>query len=370
MSVIGNLFRDSKTYAVYYDNTFTKARISRNVVVNCKTNAIMLEMNEPAVEDYTVIDNNVVINTVGSGTSATDPHGVSIYAHDNDGVIIAHNLLLNPVHFNIYTRHVLDRKGTADYTIIKNNLMFAEKSDGQINIPWVYENNESDYNIYWPSSKRFVFNTYAKTHPMIKDKAGMMKQVEDAVGTSLDCWGGCDKGRWLTFSQWQKAKGFDKNSRQANISNLSFDKNSMTLKFDIDGSINEVAAEKLAGIDTDFAGNAIPASGARAGPFQNIKQGTNTFSLWSGAGPDVNAHTAKRTMLPQRSINIKVLPGKIIVSDALPQTDIILYNAQGAIVARANSKGAIKTSHLPAGAYIVRAKSAAMESSKQVNICR
>lgn len=290
-----NVFLDNNCPAIWMDNTYSRDRVTRNVILNSVEEGIFVEMGFGPL----LIDNNVIAYTrTGDG----------IYAHDASGITVAHNLLLGNSDWGIRMRVIADRKalvtdqtladrGTVALVEISNerilNNLLIDNYGGAITLPpdWSRSaNNVSDFNAFATGSQTHWSGVYA---PMFafddcggRIKPGELQQDVFAHLQSLPKAEWPETGLWaeshlLTLNQWQAVSGYEKHSVIAQFktaSTINPDSGLLSLT-ERELPLTGTGAPAVAGDDRDFFGQQIPEKGSLPGPLQNLKPGENDFLL-------------------------------------------------------------------------------------------
>ncbi len=286
----GHIFRNyiadnQLTYGVWLDNQFPDSRVSHNVIVNNDRAGVFLEMSDYGF-NRALIDNNVIVGN----------HENSVYIHDASGATFAHNLFANTVPRGnrsqaVHIRQVSARTKTYHHSFF-NNLFIGNRHWVDVNHPshrsgpQRFENNVFDGN---PDERRFVIN-HDSDKPAPWDDAQFVKMVSDELGEKSP---GVNQltsplGAKMNAQLWQafwNSHGLE-NSNESRFhpnSHVEYDAENQTLKVVVSYNPQETSSTKVAGLDTDLLGARINGRGdAVAGPFQNLKEGSNEFRVWSG----------------------------------------------------------------------------------------
>jgi parallel beta-helix repeat protein len=289
--IVNNKFVNNKCMGVWLDNSVKRTRISRNFIYgssgpSVSGDGIFLEMTEEGAGNENIIDNNVIIGVERYG----------IYTHDASYSTIAHNLIMDSGKAGIHLRDLLStRKGNCHDHQIFNNLIFNNQSPVQIPLDWsdTTFSNGLDHNVYWPPTERFAVTTYSKAEdPKVAIMAAIYNKWQAAGSIAPELSGnewetpGSNNGYWTAFNQWQAIQRDDLNSIQATVNNLQFNPATYTLSVDLDNSPTDVGCSQIPGVTRDYSDAAI-GSNPKAGSFQNIVSGANTFDLW----PDYQSFT-------------------------------------------------------------------------------
>ncbi|HBC89353.1 MAG TPA: hypothetical protein DCZ94_20630 [Lentisphaeria bacterium] len=301
--VEGNLIRDNEGHGIWIDNGYENARITRNLVVNNRMAGIFLELGAGPV----LIDNNIVAFTRPLGfvdrAGGDFYNGFGIYAHDASDLIVAHNMLLSNSGTGVFMRTITDRSYGGKHVETSNerivNNVFYDNGRGAIGLPYPSQyakGNISDNNLILARDpgELFVINEFKECPPG--------KEVVSALETKLKEAGIPHESRpnlsnwpahpFLDMIQWRLLMKQDGQS-------IEFTKDLTILLRpripNISIKINDafLAARSLEIdlVDIDYNGDAIPADHRLPGPFQNLKSGKNTITLWPVIG---GCQTAER----------------------------------------------------------------------------
>lgn len=249
----GNLFRNNACEGIWADNNYQGARISKNVFVENST-GIWTEMGHGPL----LIDNNVFIKS-------------KMKHNDSAGTVIVHNLFV-------------DQGSTPSF------------SKWQIRNTAVYENGTATPKNDPANPGNFLIPpvniAYHKYYNNIFIKNGMSIPSEETYRFSNTS----DYNAFLDGAT--KASGYDANSQQSSyVTGYSYTSNAsgVTLSFSMNATPFNVSAPMITktyiGGDTttgqqiatdvnkDFFGNTYTT--ALPGPFKNLQQGSNTFTLFT-----------------------------------------------------------------------------------------
>lgn len=270
---------------VWLDNRFPGTRVTRNVIVNNGQKGVFLEMSDYDF-DTALVDNNILVNN----------QLIQFYVHDASGSTVIHNLIANsPAESRFgqgaYIYQVTTRTRTYHHSLY-NNLFIKHKRMLDINYPSHRGGPQRlDHNVYdaAPDERSFVINR-AADRPSPWEPEEFLALVRTDLG--LHAQGAIltedRKGVALTLPQWRafwKKHGLvnDQNSITQTGMSVSYDARNFELIIDIPLDPKRAGSTNHRWIDKDFFGKPIPQNGrAVPGPFQNLKQGINTFRVWDG----------------------------------------------------------------------------------------
>jgi hypothetical protein len=252
-----------------------------------------------------------------------------------------------------------------------------------------------DHNVYTGAENGRIFGIHrycGSPWPYTTDQVVAMVHEElgiDSPGISALMIG--DLAR-MTLAEWQKfwqvhEVAADINSFISQNSSASYNREKYTLTLTIDfdpaliGSVNHTKAGR------DFIDSPIPQNGnALPGPFQNLKEGINTYSVWNGIpilesgqlpSSDVTSVPEKKTKNSDHPIISGIIqgPNEITISLLIKKTekvDVVVYDISGRVIkALLNDKVESGTHHLrwdksslSAGFYILSVKSDTAEDGQ------
>ena len=306
-----NLFRDNETFAVWLDNQYAGARVTRNVILNNKREGIFIELGLGPC----LVDNNIVAYTRA---------GAGIYCHDASKVYIHHNLCFANAHFGVYIRTVTDRqysrqegqpKGVRGCRVTHN--LLVDNYRGHVCLPFESEvagDNLSDHNLlingvhpHWEGlgSHKFAVNNSDSMVPRQALADALAKALEDAGVAAADR---PNLKRWLqmpylTLDEWRLLSGCDQHSlapvvaREQRIDGavaegaMLMSARTPNLELQDSGLITrmtcppvEIPREDRVGrlaegrIERDFYGQPV-GDRPHPGPFQSLAEGHNQLPL-------------------------------------------------------------------------------------------
>lgn len=274
----GNLIHDNAAYGIWIDNGYREARITRNVISNCKGAGIFLELGAGKC----LIDNNIVVGT----TALSDFYkGNGVYAHDASDLIVAHNLLLDNASAAVRMAKVSNRKFAGKPTevsgeMIVNNIFSGNGLAVELPFPNSFSRNcIEDANLVlghgWfrfsgqigePKWEELLQNCRSKADsPQLQDELKAMSVTRLVM-----------PGLWRAVTGWSKTSVFlSQGSMPINFK--PYEKSlGITVKEDVWKTIN---CRRIEGINTDFNGIPLPEHPI-PGPFQQLTKGENYFLLW------------------------------------------------------------------------------------------
>jgi parallel beta-helix repeat protein len=286
--IIGNYDK-----GIWLDAHYPGSRATRNVIANNEKAGLMIEM--ASTSDKLLIDNNII---VGNGYSG-------IYGHDASGATITNNLIANnkggsPYGHNgegFFLRTVTNREPSKSNNFYSNLVLMNSAPMNVLYPLGAGGDNAFDYNVYTANATDKVFFINRACQCGLNQDL-LMSNVSSALGqlASTDLAGSNSNGAVkMTFRAWQtfwKSKGADSdqnsiitapntvdfNLQAGSVSiNMSFDPATLGAK-----PITNFGDYAFASAETfvDFNGNPVPTDGsAKPGPFQDLKQGANTFTF-------------------------------------------------------------------------------------------
>jgi hypothetical protein len=283
----GNLIRHNDAYGIWLDNGWTRARVTRNAIVDNLWAGIFVELGAGPV----TIDNNVIGYTRS---------GDGIYAHDSSAVTVTHNLLFANAGFGVWMHVTPGRRlggqlTAASHERILNNLVLGNHV-GAIGLPLDGargKDNFSDGNLFGPGSSSGS-RLSASALFAIHNNAGSVTREEmaKAYGAIFESLPGLEN--WLVrpfagFEQWRKYTGRDAGSRVMEKQPGYIERSmlrSALLEVDLgmDSQLEEVLCMPVDGVERDYAGAPIPRQKPLPGPFQHLKRGLNRIPLWPVEG--------------------------------------------------------------------------------------
>jgi len=270
---------------VWLDNRFPGTRVTRNVIVNNGKKGVFLEMSDYAF-DTAWVDNNILVGN----------QLIQFYVHDASGSTVMHNLIANsPAKSRFgqgaYIYQVTTRTRSYHHSLY-NNLFIKHKRMLDINYPSHRGGPQRlDHNVYdaAPDEPSFVINRAADVpSPWKPDeflalmRTDLGAQAQGAILTEDK------KGVALTLPQWRAfwkkhGLGNDQHSITQTGMSVSYDAGNFELTVSVPFDPKTVGSTDHDMIDRDFFGRPIPQNGRRLpGPFQDLKQGVNTFQVWDG----------------------------------------------------------------------------------------
>jgi hypothetical protein len=327
--VEGNLVRDNGAWGIWLDNGYQGARVTRNVVLGNSFSGVFFEISaDPGGRG--LADNNVIALNKGDG----------VYTHDASDVWVMHNLIFRNDGFGVRMRMDTSRRLTLSghppshrvpgdpakppictcsrQRVLMNLLL--ENRDGAVSFLLPNERAEanlSDHNLLSGPDGRAPLFMVDKDN---KGGQGDIQAVAQAVREALAKAGaaqapepevyksrfeippipplsqiGTPLGLLLSLDLWRLVMGCDKNSLVLSSIGHEFDLENLRLTLHVDESLGRLALvpaeqrrpggtlnpeRRLAEADTDFFGKAISAEKALPGPFQELREGRNTFLLW------------------------------------------------------------------------------------------
>lgn len=317
--VEGNLFMYNNAASVYFDNRNNDIRITRNVFAYNRTSAVFVELSR---RETVLVDNNIMVDNGMNG----------VYQHDASKVCTAHNLIANTSGTNHYgsigdayfIRNVTDR-GSA-YTLensLYNNLLLGNRRDLTFPVPSNRcRDNDADYNVISAAADDRSFsiiltNDYSSFDDMIAEidrTLGDESPGADAFSVPFKTRATLTHAEWKTYWSRIGAGLSERSLLVPHGDTVKLDTTTFTLTVTIPFEPSSVGARALSELDNDFFGNPIPDDGtAVPGPFQNLKKGRNTFTVWTGEG---GAHLPT-TKMAGRSTNAPRKPearGQLVVA--------------------------------------------------------
>jgi hypothetical protein len=270
---------------VWLDNRFPGTRVTRNVIVNNGQKGIFLEMSDYDF-DAALVDHNILLGN----------DLIQFYVHDASGSTVMHNLIANsPAESRFgqgaYIYQVTARTRTGRHSLY-NNLFVNHKTMLDINYPSHRSGPQRlDHNVYdaLPGDHMFVINS-ASDRPSPWSPAEFVALVRSDLGRDASGMKVLDNGKrvGLTLTQWRAFWGKhglnnDRHSTTQRGMSVSYDPVNGELSITVPFLPSTVGSTDHRWIDDDFFGAPVPQDGqAIPGPFQNLKQGVNTFRVWDG----------------------------------------------------------------------------------------
>jgi hypothetical protein len=355
-----NWFVGNYTSAVWLDNQYNGARISRNVMAynalkGGGNRAIFIELSKT---DTVVIDNNIIIGTEGD----------AFYCHDASNIKMVHNLIAHIVSCDRtkekcggeiwYARNLNRDNAYTRHCRFPNNLAVdvprghSIQSSSIINGTERIGDNLSDYNIY-----QMKYLTY------------------DGGKTETSCWkisdgviiGGSKETRF-TLDRWRDVWhdsldiAMDAHSKLMTGYAVTLDMAAKKMTITVPEEFTNFKTAPISGmcamvqkyVKNDFLVNPIPHDGsALAGPFQDLTTGTHTFNLWDAQEPPTHAagrmpEGTHRSTVP---VTQRILGGRYAMQ--VPHqtthriTELLVFSLQGHLLARETVQPARSTVTLP-----------------------
>ncbi len=296
----GNLIRDNEGHGVWIDNGYENARITRNVILNNRMTGVFMEYGAAPC----LIDNNIVAFTRAFGyvdRSGGDYfNGIGLHAHDASNLIAVHNLFASNAGSVRLMRTVTDRaKGTTNERIYNN--VFYDNGGVAVCLPYPSaraKGNISDYNVILAKFPGALFEVNeCKEVPPGKEVVAALEAKLKTGGVPPEEWP--NLAQWprhpvLDLPQWRLLMGLDEHSRelfgyldakdaqhcQAEQFSILLRPRLPNMTINATDAFLEATALDVDIVDHDFMGDAMPAGHRRPGPFQNLKPGRNTITLW------------------------------------------------------------------------------------------
>jgi hypothetical protein len=278
-------------------------------------------------------------------------------------------------------RDLTARKGACANITVQNNILAADS--GQINLSWdgPSTGTSSNHNVLYPAHAEFVFNAYgSRSFSDILAEIHASWVAAGGTSAAISYWPSQEskQGYWVTNNQWKAMKSWDTSSVIAQAMNVSLERRSWSLSLDIDTSPAQAGCRPVAGVDFDYAGNSMPASSPKAGPFQNIDAGVNAVSVWDKE--KISSNTIRRALERNKGslpcVCVKRKKRCIIVRffGGLYPDNIGVYTAcgksAGARVNVAAACAAIDCSAFSRGLYLVRIKAGARIFAEKIALMR
>ena len=246
-----NLIRDNFGVGIWCDEgAGVNTQIRGNLVMNHKAGLDFEIGSAPP----SIVANNVFIN-----------NEVAIRARLSGGITMMHNLIVNSGRAGIeFTVDVKHRGGwSAARNAIYNNLFMGEAGLFLKLTPpdeMRCEDRRLDHNVYTANEpdKRYLIN---KEKPM-----------------DFPQW----KSRWKTYNDTTDA---DANSKSVPGSTCAFNPETFELTLHIAFDPMSIGVTPDSRVTGDYFQNKLPAPLKVPGPFQSLKQGTQTFKLWDRQVP-------------------------------------------------------------------------------------
>ncbi|MBD3421086.1 MAG: right-handed parallel beta-helix repeat-containing protein [Chitinivibrionales bacterium] len=298
----GNFFRDNDCYAVWLDNVYRHARVTRNICINNQKEGIFCEMGVGPC----LVDNNIVAYT---------RNGAGIYIHDASGVTVSHNLLFANAHFGVYMRPVTERNvgaesggrvpvGSSHQRVINN--VFIDNYRGHISMALEdgqrTHDNRSDYNLFingvfphWEGLGLHKFNIN-NGNGFVRDeeiatalrRALEKHRVPAELQPNYELW---QQTPYLSLDWWRKMTGNDVHSPAPLLSREKWEDGAVqegaanfscrTPYFEVrhDSLITQMQCPRDQGSEYDLFGAPRNTDHVFPGPFQHFKPGHNRFLL-------------------------------------------------------------------------------------------
>ena len=321
--VEGNLVRDNGGWGIWVDHGIAGSRITRNVVLNNGC-GIFLELSDDEL-GRALVDHNVVAHSRNSGMyGGIYGHGDGIYTHDASDVWVLHNLIFANEGFGVRMRIDSQRRYARRHTSereiascrrqrVLGNLILGNALGA---VAFAFQNsrvrgNLSDYNVVGGPTNTppsFMLDT-GNGESTTAETIG--RRVADALLLSalpppvvlrtrwLEKKGWIEKfpqvGVRLDLRQWQRYSTNGVHSVVSRRHDVTIDTDGEKLVLAIDGApwrMDHVperlsarparlpAGRRLPALERDFFGETLPAGKPLPGPFQNLREGRNTFVVW------------------------------------------------------------------------------------------
>lgn len=280
----GNYVADNiLTYGVWLDNKFPDSRVSRNVLVNNGRAGLFLEMSDYDF-DRLLVDNNVIVG------NRQNP----VYIHDASGATFVHNLLAGTEPSDEYGQAVFIRQVSARtktyHHSFYNNMMLSNSLAVESNYPSHRSGPQRfDYNFYGVDANANAFHinpASEKPSPWSADE--FLSVVSTDLGESrLPPQGRRGLVR-LNFEQWRsfwRAHDLENgvHSTLSPGSSASYRPEDQSITLVIDTEPSSLATKPIAKVKSDlFHQSFEDCEQVFPGPFQNLRQGSNTFQVWDG----------------------------------------------------------------------------------------
>ena len=289
----GNLVRNNEAYGIWLDNQYRNARVSRNVVLGNAMAGIFFELGDgPAL-----IDRNIIAHTRPRGHHYS---GDGIYAHDASGLTIAHNLIYANAADGVRLVCLTNRKTRGHQVNCSNsrvlNNLILENNRSAVSLPYPNaraENNSSDYNVLfgtqefweglheWPALmavNRFRSSVSKEQVLSVLRQALTKHSVPKGEWPGMGAW---PKNPVLSLKLWRLFMQQDLHSVESGDRvKVALHPQQCLLDLKVKKDFLYSKCPKVEGIDSDFFGNPLPEAGLRAGPFQNLREGSNQLGVW------------------------------------------------------------------------------------------
>ncbi len=288
----GNRVYDNDAFGIWIDGGHTGARIARNLVYGNTYAGVFMELGN----GRGWIENNVIARNCGDG----------VYAHDSSAITVANNLIFQNGHFGIWMHIVSDRKYRdklveCSHQRIVNNLIVGNYA-GAISLPLRTarsHDNDSDHNVLMDGGPMAALGA-----PVLflnrnngRIDLGAHQGQPASPSTAVDPRQQAMSGRDLSLKEWSELTGWDRHSVAAGISHPVFRPLDRMMGFDVDLSKLHKAPRAADTLEFDFSGQPVAGDPlVWPGPWQELKSGSNQFSLW----PIADVNRAQPTTLPAR----------------------------------------------------------------------
>jgi hypothetical protein len=273
------------TYGIWLDNQFPDGRVSRNVLLDNGRAGLFLEMSDYEYDRFCV-DNNLMIGNVEN----------PVYIHDASGATFLHNLFANTRNEEehrggLHVRQCTTRTRTRHHSFY-NNLFLGNSVMADVSYPSDRSGPQKfDFNVYetTPNARTYAVSRMTDNpSPWTTEEfVAMINEELGGASPGIDLLSGLRRAM-LTFEEWQVFWNIhdlpnDVNSRLCENASVRFEPVGNVLTIDVPFDPESIGSQNHRFADVDFCDETIPQDGqAVPGPFQNLKQGPNSFHVWDG----------------------------------------------------------------------------------------
>ncbi|MCA9189902.1 MAG: right-handed parallel beta-helix repeat-containing protein [Pirellulaceae bacterium] len=267
----GNLVRDNEAYGIWLDNTFTQAVISRNVIMNNRGSAVLIELGTGPLQ----IDNNVLCGTRATLDSSLD-QADGLATLDASRIQFVHNLVFGCRRFGSFHRQATNRHRAACSDLVLRNNTFDDNDAGHVNLPYpgpTAIGNRVEGNLFGRPGK-YLLNPWGGA------SASLLRSFMEKTPTEDFELNDRHMPR-MSLAQWQQmTPGVSGNVEEVCAVAVAPQELVLTLSIPSDVELRSRmnAADAIPGVD--LLGVEYAKQNAVIGPFQSLDHGRNILTLW------------------------------------------------------------------------------------------
>jgi hypothetical protein len=286
--IAGNYIADNYTFGIYFDNKYAGTRVTGNLILNNTLSGIFIEYADYPFNTLCV-DNNILLDNKQFG----------IYETDASGATFAYNLIANTSAGGtgqaVCILQVTKRPRTYHNSFYNNIIVGFHNSIYNIDYPSNLGGEQRfDSNVYDadPNSAVFKINPFSDI-PAPYTPADLMNMVNKFLPPSGHNTSPTieDKDIKMPFNGWKTfwsnfTAKYDVHSITTRGINLTFDKTTNKLQINVIFNPNIVKITPFQSANYDYFSKQISNdNNSIPGPIQSIKQGNQTFKIWTGLTP-------------------------------------------------------------------------------------